>query len=472
MKRKIALITVLALLLTLCATGVFAATPVTSETELRAALAGTEATITLGGNFTVDDKIVISRGVTIDGGGYSISPSANFPANTSVIEIAGVNTGLTLKSLIVDGKNPSGTIVSKHGINVWNSTGVSLENVTSRNNGAAGLVVASAEVTANGLTTSGNAWGGVNVGASSAAGLPAPVFTVATDGYDGTGDATGIYVDGDEGAKANDYVQGLDMETVTDDNGNTVSLVKGTVTRGLVVKTAAELLSALADPNAGLITLGANIAVDYSNIPNYGVVPITRPVVIDGASYTLSAGANWPASSSNVNLINIASVSSGAVEIKNLAIDGGSVVKHGINAYMSNAVTATNVTSQNNYGTGLMVQSSIVTVNALTTNSNGWGGVNIDKGTTTTAPKLILSGSGYTKGANETTGIYIDENEFTGTQEANLDAAQAYVDMSAIGTGSLVFDAATNAWIVKFTPNTTPSASVPKANPNTGVTFN
>lgn len=50
-----------------------------------------------------------------------------------------------------------------HGINIVQTTDVSLNNVTSKDNAAAGVVVNGSTVTATGLYTSGNGWYGVNV---------------------------------------------------------------------------------------------------------------------------------------------------------------------------------------------------------------------------------------------------------------------------------------------------------------------
>ncbi|MEH6937412.1 hypothetical protein V7056_06035, partial [Bacillus sp. JJ664] len=50
-----------------------------------------------------------------------------------------------------------------HGINVVSSSDVTLNNITSTNNAAAGLIVNSSTVNADNLNTSGNIWYGVNV---------------------------------------------------------------------------------------------------------------------------------------------------------------------------------------------------------------------------------------------------------------------------------------------------------------------
>ncbi|WP_425883822.1 YDG domain-containing protein [Parabacteroides sp. ASD2025] len=82
----------------------------------------------------------------------------------------------TLKNLVIDGlKSPEGG--SGSGINVYTSTGVTLDNVISRNNKAAGLIVNGSTVTATNFRTSGNDWYGVNVDKGQDV-ISDPVFTI------------------------------------------------------------------------------------------------------------------------------------------------------------------------------------------------------------------------------------------------------------------------------------------------------
>lgn len=69
---------------------------------------------------------------------------------------------VALKNLVIDGSK-SLAEGSGSGINVYISTGVTLDNVISRNNKAAGLIVNGSTVSATNFCTSGNEWYGVNV---------------------------------------------------------------------------------------------------------------------------------------------------------------------------------------------------------------------------------------------------------------------------------------------------------------------
>ena len=69
---------------------------------------------------------------------------------------------VALKNLVIDGSK-SLAEGSGSGINVYISTGVTLDNIISRNNKAAGLIVNGSTVSATNFCTSGNEWYGVNV---------------------------------------------------------------------------------------------------------------------------------------------------------------------------------------------------------------------------------------------------------------------------------------------------------------------
>ncbi|HET8884715.1 MAG TPA: hypothetical protein VFM68_04565, partial [Candidatus Saccharimonadales bacterium] len=116
-------------------------------------------TIVLSENLTTDRQVTINQPIVIDGNGHTLSTYGEKDGNSknSVINIIGTNN-VTISNLIIDGTN--GTDL--HGINVYESTNVQLNNVASNNNNA-GLIVNSSSVTAYNITTSGNAWYAMNV---------------------------------------------------------------------------------------------------------------------------------------------------------------------------------------------------------------------------------------------------------------------------------------------------------------------
>ena len=103
--------------------------------------------------------IDVPAGVTLDGGGYTISPSFARTDNSNNAALGVLGDNVTIKNLTVNGVNG----IKLHGINVYEATGVVLNDVTLTNNGQNGLVVNGSNVTVNNITTMNNGWGGIDV---------------------------------------------------------------------------------------------------------------------------------------------------------------------------------------------------------------------------------------------------------------------------------------------------------------------
>lgn len=181
------------------------AVKVGSAAELNAVLASPVQDIQLTASFSSSAQINVTRPVTIDGCGFTIT-STN--ASEDAISSAGimVSAAATIKNLTVSGpnNNPSGWDEGEYGIKIYNTTGVILEDVTVTGANA-GIQVNSSEVTLAGtITVSGNEFGGIEVCKSNEEGLPAGTLHVGSASIVCT-DTTGIpaiWVDGttaDEG---------------------------------------------------------------------------------------------------------------------------------------------------------------------------------------------------------------------------------------------------------------------------------
>ena len=112
--------------------------------------------ITIEGN----DKTITAQNVTVDG--------TNGPSMINIQDGAKVK----VKNLTIDGKEVGEGVTdnTKHGLNVYgDKTTVTVENVTIKNGNGYGIVVNGAQATINGLITSGNGWGGINVDSKSGA---------------------------------------------------------------------------------------------------------------------------------------------------------------------------------------------------------------------------------------------------------------------------------------------------------------
>jgi hypothetical protein len=119
-------------------------------------------TWSLQGDCTTTAPINVPAGTTVEGNGFTISGGYTYGSNgagtNTVIGVIGADN-VVINDLTVDGTN--GT--NLHGINVFDSTGVVLNDVTIKNNDKSGLGINSSEVTINNLTTADNGWHGVNV---------------------------------------------------------------------------------------------------------------------------------------------------------------------------------------------------------------------------------------------------------------------------------------------------------------------
>jgi|GEM_PF-1605287 len=164
------------------------------------------------------------------------------------------------------------------------------------------------------------------------------------------------------------------------------------------VATFSELNTALADVSVSTINITADITGISSSIL------VGRTVTIEGNGFTLSPTFEKNSNSNNATL----AILSSNVTLNNLIVDGTlGTSLHGINIYMVNNILLDNVSVLNNDSAGIVVNGSIVTVNNITTASNGWGGINVDQGSgVTTEAKLIING---TSSHNEATQIWLDD---------------------------------------------------------------
>lgn len=145
----------------------------------------------LEGNCTTTAPLDVPANTLVEGNGFTITAGFNFVSNGSGIsKVLGITDAdnVTVNNLTID----SGTAVGLTGINVFQSAGVTLNNVKSINNDKYGLTVNGSNVVVDDISTAGNGWGGVNVGQGSGVIEPA-VLTV--NGMSSHTDMAHIYID-------------------------------------------------------------------------------------------------------------------------------------------------------------------------------------------------------------------------------------------------------------------------------------
>lgn len=138
---------------------------------------------------TSSAQINVPAGTTVEGNGYTISPSFTKTSNSNNSAIGIINAdGVTINDLTIDGSG--GTAL--HGVHAYVSDNINLNDVTLLDNDRSGLVVNGSIVTVENITTGGNGWHGINVDLGGGVTGPA-VLTV--NGTSAQTDALHIYLD-------------------------------------------------------------------------------------------------------------------------------------------------------------------------------------------------------------------------------------------------------------------------------------
>lgn len=138
---------------------------------------------------------------------------------------------------------------------------------------------------------------------------------------------------------------------------------------------AGAVAAANASENGGTITLLKEVSVALPTSSSQGAYVITKDgVTIDGNGKTVTGTGNGK------NCGHVFIVQANSVTIQNLTIEGSKVARSGIQAYGNvKNLKVTGVTSNNNYGYGLLVNNgATVTASDFNASGNGWGSVNVD----------------------------------------------------------------------------------------------
>ena len=142
-------------------------------------IANSGSILSLEGDVTAENQVTVDKPLTLHGNGHTISPTFTSPSsstgkNNAALGIEGT-TGVTVDNLIVDGIYG----MKIHGINVYKAT-AEIDNTIVKNNSKYGLVVNGSTVTVNNITTSNNAWGGIDVDLGSGVTTPASLTVNGT----------------------------------------------------------------------------------------------------------------------------------------------------------------------------------------------------------------------------------------------------------------------------------------------------
>ncbi|MEH6937413.1 glycosyl hydrolase family 28-related protein, partial [Bacillus sp. JJ664] len=378
---------------------------VSNASELTSAIANAkdgDSIYLKAGVYALDAQIRIDKSVDLIGSGDStvITTGSNPWTNVtgskgyaSLITVASGNKEVNLENLKVDGaKNiimtgaGTGTDYGS-GINVVSSSNVTLRNVTSTNNDAAGLIVNSSSVSAENLITNGNKWYGVNVDKKDRGNSN---FTLTGNGVIGEDIQILSDLSSDVQVTANQYNEyKLEGTTKTIWNNKAVKNIAS-----LTHDTKTTYYSNVANAVAAAVN-GDVIRLSEGTFKLNSQIRIDKGISIIGAgeSTVIKKGdANWTNDTGSKGYASLITVISGeeAVNLENLTVEGarnitmtgsgsGTDYGTGINIVSSSDVTLKNVTSKGNDAAGIIVNSSIVRAENLRTLGNKWYGVNVEK---------------------------------------------------------------------------------------------
>lgn len=334
--------------------------------------------------------IALPANVSFDGGSHIITANEMSWSGTNMNHLIGVTSGTAaIKNVTLVGHSKMKSGIVCYG----NGTNVTLQNITAQNCGNCGVQVAGATVSATNLTTSGNAWGGVNVDKGSDGSVPH--FTVG-EGC--------VFAE-----KAEVYTEITDQDVVT---APAMTKVQGfgTTLKGFIYYTTdatklecvatigtdkycETVADAIVNAVSGdEIKLLKNITVDnaaVSSSVNTPVIVVPDGVTFNGGNFAITADPdNWVGEGAN-HVLGIVGTTG---TIKDVTIEGNGKDKAGVIVFGLNSNgTLENVTSKNNGQLGVLIGGATAVATNVNTEGNPWGGINVDKGSDGSVPNFTFN---------------------------------------------------------------------------------
>ena len=385
---------------------------ITTEEELRAAIANPEGEITLGGSIVLEAPLSIEKAVTINGAGHMLS--AGYSQQESIVTLMPGATGSVLKDITITANE-----TSKHTLNIWKAGEVTLENVALNHASAATgapLIINNSDVTIKGsftMITGVNSWYGINLDDR---------YGETKLTFDSSAEITFTDV-------FNNKLLWCDesQSQITVNNPEVAGLVYSETVGQYLLASAkidvteyATLQDAINAASAeDTITLTRNAVV-------YNTITIDKNLTIDGAGFQLIASessGSFPAAvrAAGQNLMNI--TGGAEVTLKGVQLMAGSLNQDVLYVEQGGSVVLEDVTLDHTSAAGgaaLTIESADVTVNGgltIVTGESSERGILIDSKTNDSPATLTFSeGCDFQHTGNE--GIAAVELELSDTQTA------------------------------------------------------
>ena len=385
---------------------------ITTEEELRAAIANPEGEITLGGSIVLEAPLSIEKAVTINGAGHMLS--AGYSQQESIVTLMPGATGSVLKDITITANE-----TSKHTLNIWKAGEVTLENVALNHASAATgapLIINNSDVTIKGsftMITGVNSWYGINLDDR---------YGETKLTFDSSAEITFTDVFNNELLWCDES-----QSQITVNNPEVAGLVYSETVGQYLLASAkidvteyATLQDAINAASAeDTITLTRNAVV-------YNTITIDKNLTIDGAGFQLIASessGSFPAAvrAAGQNLMNI--TGGAEVTLKGVQLMAGSLNQDVLYVEQGGSVVLEDVTLDHTSAAGgaaLTIESADVTVNGgltIVTGENSERGILIDSKTNDSPATLTFSeGCDFQHTGNE--GIAAVELELSDTQTA------------------------------------------------------
>lgn len=266
--------------------------------------------IVVTADFTTDAQLQITKAITVNGNGHTITAgtwAGTTNDNKHLLSVIGDEANnVAIKNLTLDSKTAA------YGVQAYCVEGTTLTNVTLQNSKGAGLTVNGSTVTANSLTTTGNAWGGVNVdngtGVTDATSFSFDAtssFAETAKVYSDKGDVT---VEAPEGW-ACAQIDGKYYWAILFDGGN------GSEENPYLISNAAQMAAIQnGTSNTNPIYYKLTADIDLKDCNNYGV-NLASNIVFDGDNHKIYS------SQAGTSAYGVFKYATGNTTIKNLVYD-------------------------------------------------------------------------------------------------------------------------------------------------------
>lgn len=350
-----------------------------SNLEADATVSGNSADATVGGNFSgqedaTEDNVATENGtLTIDATAENASNVTESNVTIAPEALTSVNNATSVQNVAI--KTDVATVTVDNA--AWNamttnagteSVTLSVEKKTAADSAPLTYTLTATNASGDDVYSASNAAGAITISVPYSNGSNPKVFYVGSKGLEDMNASLTNGILSWIARHFSDYVVLDDsvIATITTSDGN-VSSYTDAATFATAVGNAAD---------GSVVELMKDITLDATGKANtQGILTITNDITINGNGKTITA-KNVSGTPSMINVENGANVT-----INNLILDGAvggkAAVKHGVNIYQATA-TLNDVTVKNHTGYASVVNGSNLKVNGLTTDNNGWGGVNVD----------------------------------------------------------------------------------------------